>query len=169
MKKSEEQMNRESFSGAPKIATSSGIKRWSRALFVLTGVFAFLSAGTLCANSKSNLPFLPSPQVISTVPTNGDLNPYGVVFVPQDFQGNGGPLKAGDILVSNFNNSSNLQGTGTTIIRVAAADNSVSTFFTTPTATLGGPGTGLSTALNILQKGFILVGSVPAADGTVAT
>ena len=31
--------------------------------------------------------FLPSPVVtVSTVPPNGDVNPYGVAFVPKNFQ-----------------------------------------------------------------------------------
>jgi hypothetical protein len=114
------------------------------------------------------IPFLPSPQKVSTVPPNGDVNPYGVAFVPHDFMSGTGPLQPGDILVSNFNNSSNQQGTGTTIVRIAT-DGSFSTFFTTPNATLGGPGTGLSTALAVLRKGFVIVGSVPSADGTIAT
>ena len=50
-----------------------------------------------------------------------------------------------------------------------AKDDTASTFFTTPRATLGGPGTGLSTALEVLQLGFVIVGSVPSADGTTAT
>jgi sugar lactone lactonase YvrE len=79
-----------------------------------------------------------------------------------------GPLQPGDILVSNFNNSSNLQGTGTTIVRITA-NGSFSTFFTTPNATLGGSATGLSTALAILKKGFVIVGSVPSSDGSIAT
>src|SRR5947209_3024775 len=54
---------------------------------------------------------------VSTVPANGDVNPYGVAFVPASFPG-GGVLNPGDVLVSNFNNSKNLQGTGTTIVRV---------------------------------------------------
>src|SRR5215472_10531864 len=45
---------------------------------------------------------------MSTVPSNGDLNPYGVAFVPDGFPG--GALSPGDILVSNFNNSQNQQG-----------------------------------------------------------
>src|ERR1700746_2351190 len=53
----------------------------------------------------------------STVPANGDVNPYGVAFVPHDFP-SGGPLHPGDIIVSNFNNGGNLQGTGTTIVKV---------------------------------------------------
>jgi hypothetical protein len=51
--------------------------------------------------------FLPDQMIVSTVPPNGDVNPYGVAFVPQGFR-NGGPLQAGDILVSNFNNSMNV-------------------------------------------------------------
>ena len=140
-------------------------RRSVSAFFVVTGVFIF--AGAL--NAGTGIPFLPSPQIVSTVPSNGDGNPYGVAFVPHGFINNGGPLQVGDILVANFNNSSNLQGTGTTIVRVAAADKSVSTFFTTPNATLGGPGTGLSTALAILHRGLVIVGSVPSADGTINT
>ena len=47
---------------------------------------------------------------------NGDVNPYGVAFVPDRFNAGAGPLKTGDILISNFNNAKNLQGTGTTIV-----------------------------------------------------
>ena len=59
------------------------------------------------------------PLQVSTVPANGDTNPYGVAFVPFGFP-QGGPLNPGDILVSNFNNSAGLSGTGTTIVRVTA-------------------------------------------------
>ena len=72
-----------------------------------------------------------APQTTATtVPANGDVNPYGVVFVPPGFP-QGGVLHAGDILVSNFNNSSNLQGTGTTIVRVSS-NNQTSVFFQGP-------------------------------------
>src|SRR6516165_9789981 len=61
----------------------------------------------------------PTPQLTaSTVPPNGDVNPYGVAFVPKGFA-KGGPLQSGDIVVSNFNNSSNQQGTGTTIVQIS--------------------------------------------------
>jgi hypothetical protein len=137
-----------------------------------TLIFAAIGISTLwigALNAAPTIPFLPTPQNISTVPPNGDVNPYGVAFVPHDFPNNtGGPLQPGDILVSNFNNSNNLQGTGTTIVRIGA-DGSFSVFFTTPNATLGGPGTGLSTALAVLKKGFVLVGSMPSSDGTAAT
>src|SRR5579875_2831002 len=53
--------------------------------------------------------------VTSTVPANGDVNPYGVAVVPRTM----GRLTAGHVLVSNFNSSANLQGTGTTIVQIA--------------------------------------------------
>jgi hypothetical protein len=104
---------------------------------------------------------LPSIQIISTVPSNGDLNPYGVAFVPSGFPQDGA-LNAGDLLISNFNNSANLQGTGTTIVRVAPGGQ-LSTFFQ------GTPGIGLTLALGTLRRGFVVVGSVPTTDGTFAT
>src|SRR5580658_4837241 len=51
----------------------------------------------------------------STVPGNGDVNPYGLVRVPRSM----GNLHEGSYLVSNFNNSSNAQGTGTTIVEIS--------------------------------------------------
>ncbi len=49
----------------------------------------------------------------STVdPINGDQNPYGLDVAKID----AGKLKRGDLVVCNFNNSANVQGTGTTII-----------------------------------------------------
>ena len=54
-------------------------------------------------------------QVSSTIPANGDVNPYGVAIVPQSH----GRLTAGDVLVSNFNNDANQQGTGTTIVEIS--------------------------------------------------
>src|ERR1700723_3795797 len=91
-------------------------------------VFALLSlSATLPAQSnQSILPLLPPS--VSTVPSNGDVNPYGVAFAPKILPAGSG-LQAGDILVSNFNNSQNLQGTGTTIVRVNSPG-ATSTFFT---------------------------------------
>jgi hypothetical protein len=60
------------------------------------------------ADSDDPKRFIPRILVSSTVPANGDLNPYGVAFVPPGFPA-GGPLKPGDVLVSNFNNSKNLR------------------------------------------------------------
>ncbi len=105
--------------------------------------------------------------VASTVPSNGDVNPYGVARVTNTV----GNLTAGHILVSNFNNSSNLQGTGTTIVDVAP-DGSVSVFAQIDAGSLPGfcpGGVGLTTALVVLRTGWVIVGSLPTADGTAAT
>ncbi|HVI81884.1 MAG TPA: hypothetical protein VM717_03995 [Chthoniobacterales bacterium] len=137
--------------------------RITRLLFAgiaLCGVFG----GMQCVDADG---FLPDQMIVSTVPPNGDVNPYGVAFVPQGFP-NGGPLQAGDILVSNFNNNMNLQGTGTTIVRVSASG-TVSPFFAGPPHPAGSSGLGLSTALAVLSQGFVIVGNVPSTDGTAAT
>jgi len=105
--------------------------------------------------------FIPDIIISSTIPSNGDTNPYGVAFVPPGFA-SGGPLKPRDILVSNFNNSGGAQGTGTTIVQLrpngsVAAPGSAITFFQgAPPPLLG-----LTTALGVLQGGFVLVGNVP--------
>ena len=103
-----------------------------------------------------------SPQrIVPTVPANGDVNPYGTAFVPEGFR-EGGPLEAGDILVSNFNNSQNQQGTGTTIVRITPTGQ-FSVFFQ------GQQGLGLTTALGVLRRGFVLVGNLPTVNTPTST
>jgi hypothetical protein len=106
------------------------------------------------------LPRLPATPTFSdsTIPDNGDVNPYGVAFVPKGFP-SGGLLRPGDVIVANFNNSANLQGTGTTIVRVNN-NASPSLFFPDDSAP------GFSTALGVLKRGFVLVGHVPSTDGS---
>ena len=111
--------------------------------------------------------FIPDITISSTIPSNGDTNPYGVAFVPPGFQ-SGGPLKPRDLLVSNFNNSGGAQGTGTTIVQlrrngsVAAPGSAVTFFQGAPPPLLG-----LTTALGALQGGFVLVGNVPTDSNGV--
>jgi hypothetical protein len=103
----------------------------------------------------------------STVPANGDVNPYGIVSVPH----NVGALVRGDTLISNFNDEQNLQGTGTTIVQVTPSG-SLSLFAQIDPSTLPGPcpgGVGLTTALAILPHGLVVVGSLPTANGQAAT
>jgi hypothetical protein len=105
--------------------------------------------------------------VASTVPANGDVNPYGVARVPRTE----GRLRRGHILVSNFNNKANLQGTGTTIVDVAP-NGVVSLFAQIDASKLPGPcpgGVGLTTALVVLRAGWVIVGSLPTSDGASAT
>jgi DNA-binding beta-propeller fold protein YncE len=99
--------------------------------------------------------------VASTVPGNGDVNPYGVALVRRTT----GNLRAGHVLVSNFNNSGNFQGTGSTIVDVAP-DGTVSLFAALSPGSLHGScpgGIGLTTALVALEQGWVIVGSLPTA------
>lgn len=103
----------------------------------------------------------------STVPANGDINPYGVAVVPHTI----GRLVRGDILVSNFNAKSNRQGTGTTIVELAP-NGARSLFATITPGSVAGRcpgGVGLTTALVALSSGWVIVGSLPTRDGTAAT
>ena len=134
---------------------------------LLIAAGALISLATADARAQQ---FIPDIIISSTIPGNGDLNPYGVAFVPPGFP-SGGPLAPGDILVSNFNNSDNVQGTGTTIIKLtpnglvapavpAGQMGNATTFFQ-------GTGLGLTTALGVLRRGFVLVGNVPTSGGTI--
>jgi hypothetical protein len=70
---------------------------------------------------------------------------------------------AGGVLVSNFNDQANAQGTGTTIVQVHP-DGSVSQFAQIDQSSTSGPcpgGIGLTTALSILPGGWVVVGSLP--------
>lgn len=105
--------------------------------------------------------------VSSTVPANGDVNPYGIVDVPESV----GNLVKGDLLISNFNNSSNFQGTGTTLVQISPSG-SFKLFAHINAERLPGPcpgGVGLTTALAVLRSGWVIVGSLPTSDGTSAT
>ena len=62
---------------------------------------AFVAATAAAAGDRPQ-PFLPDIIISSTVPANGDLNPYGVAIVPWGFPA-GGTIAPGDVLVSNFN------------------------------------------------------------------
>jgi hypothetical protein len=140
--------------------STRGIKFGVLKVFAAAVLCCLLCSAVLLADDDDNeRPFLPGPvRAVSTVPANGDVNPYGVAFVPPGFP-TGGAINPGDILISNFNNTMNFQGTGTTIVDVPPTA-PVFQFFG-GTAPLG-----LSTALNILRKGFVLVGNFPSLDGT---
>ncbi len=102
----------------------------------------------------------------STVGDNGDTNPYAVVVAPIS----AGRIHQGDVLVDNFNNLSNLQGTGTTIVDYDPSTRKTSLFASLPRNLAGCPGgVGLTTAMVMLKSGWIIVGSMPSTDGTTRT
>ncbi len=102
----------------------------------------------------------------STVPRNGDQNPYAVVVSPVS----SGKLHEGDVLVTNFNDSNNLQGLGTTIVAFEPGTRKLSVFASLPRHLPSCPGgVGLTTAFAVLKSGWSIVGSLPSDDGTTAT
>ena len=102
----------------------------------------------------------------STVADNGDLNPYAVVVAPVS----AGKVQKDDVLVDNFNNVSNLQGTGTTIVDINPATKQATLFAQIPQKLAQCPGgVGLSTAMAMLKSGWVIVGSTPSTDGTTKT
>lgn len=104
--------------------------------------------------------------LINTVPENGDQNPYAIAVAPVS----SGTIKAGDVLVDNFNNAANLQGTGSTIVDYHPDTKRMSVFATIPRELKGCPGgIGLSTAMTMLKSGWVIVGSTPSNDGTTTT
>ncbi len=127
-----------------------------------------VTSGRCLADAESFLSRFNTVNLIaSTVPSNGDINPYGIAVIRDSV----GQLKRGNVLISNFNNSSNLQGTGTTIVQVSS-DGTASLFAQIDPNNLDGQcpgGVGLTTALSVLRRGWVIVGSLPTADGTAAT
>jgi len=151
-------------------ATSHAASRASAQTARLIAIVAALVSPALPLSAQNNSrAFLPPPAAtVSTAPQNGDVNPYGTAFVglfgedrPQSLENS--VLQPGDLLVSNFNNNQNLQGTGTTIVRVDA--HGAQTLFFQGSTNYAG----LSGALGILRDGTVLVGNLKTFDGTSAT
>src|SRR5215469_5659228 len=149
----------------------SSIHRIIRAAAVAVGaaaLAAFAVAPAAEAGTQSFIgQFSKIKTITSTVPHNGDVNPYGVAVVPHSI----GSLVKGDVLVSNFNNSKNLQGTGTTIVQVSPGGQQT-VFAHIRRSSLPGPcpgGVGLTTALGILPGGWVVVGSMATvSSGSLA-
>lgn len=144
---------------------------WRRALLATAtlGVGLWLAVPISAAAAEHGFigEFESTQLIASTIPANGDLNPYGLAVVPRSI----GELKAGDALISNFNNAGNLQGTGTTIVELSPSGHRRLFAAIDPNA-LPGPcpgGVGLTTALVVLRSGLVIVGSLPTSDGTSAT
>jgi hypothetical protein len=102
----------------------------------------------------------------STVPQDGDQNPYALVIAPVS----AGTVQKDDVLISNFNNGGNLQGTGATIMNYRPATGAMNVFAAIPRNLPGCPGgIGLGTAMTMLKSGWVIVGSAPSTDGTPKT
>ena len=137
------------------------------------GCLAGLAASSIvapAAAAQAPESFLESLQrntlVTSTVPDNGDQNPYAIVVAPVS----SGKIQTDDVLVDNFNDKNNLQGLGTTIVDYHPSSHEMSLFAAIPRDLAGCPGgVGLTTAMTMLKSGWVIVGSLPSQDGTTAT
>jgi hypothetical protein len=146
------------------VASAAGVAAAATAAFVLAP-----AAGAQARTSGSSFigHFHHLKTIASTVPGNGDVNPYGTVVI-QKTQGN---LHRGNVLISNFNNKKNLQGTGRTIVQITPGGK-LSVFAKIRPKHLPGPcpgGIGLTTALTVLPGGWVVVGSLPTSNGMAAT
>ena len=130
---------------------------------LLAASVTFAASASASASPNSFIGGLHHTKVVaSTIPKNGDVNPYGVAVVPTST----GRLYQGDVLVSNFNNSANVQGTGTTIVQVSA-HGKASLFAQISDPSCPG-GVGLTTALVALPSGWVIVGSLPTVNGAIS-
>ena len=146
------------------------VRRYAAAIAAIVTSTAGLMAGSgmfaeaASASSTFTGPLNTVTTLASTVPANGDVNPYGVAVVPRST----GNLHQGNVLVSNFNDHTNTQGTGTTIVQVTPGGR-MSQF--AKIGNLGGAcpgGVGLTTALSVLRSGWVIVGSLPTQNGSVS-
>ena len=151
--------------GGSSTSTSTSSQYRSAAATATPSAPATTAAAT--TNTAFLVPLKTVSTVASTVPANGDVNPYGIVLLSDSI----GKLEAGDLLISNFNDKANNQGTGTTIVEVSPAGKR-SLFSTITARTLPGAcpgGVGLTTALSVLPGGYVVVGSLPTTNGKSAT
>jgi hypothetical protein len=144
-------------------------RRYAAGLAAIVTTAAGLLAGAAGSASAGGGPAFVGPLhrtsvIASTVPGNGDVNPYGVFVVPRST----GDLFRGNVLVSNFNNKANVQGTGTTIVEVTPSGHQW--VFAKINRNLRGcpGGVGLTTALTVLRSGWVIVGSLPTRKGNIS-
>ncbi|MDR3438295.1 SMP-30/gluconolactonase/LRE family protein [Telmatospirillum sp.] len=139
-----------------------------RSILGVLSVLIAMSAGPALAETPQGLLKTIHRHVTltSSIPDNGDLNPYAVIVAPVS----AGKIQKDDVLVDNFNNISNLQGTGGTIIDYNPGTKKTSLFAKLPQHLPQCPGgIGLSTAMTMLKSGWVIVGSAPSTDGTTRT
>jgi hypothetical protein len=131
-----------------------------------TAVGLLAAGGVLATSANASTTFIGplhhTKVIASTVPANGDVNPYGVAVVPRST----GDLYQGDVLVSNFNDKANVQGTGTTVVQVSPGGKA--TLFAQITDNACPGGVGLTTALVSLRSGWVIVGSLPTKNGAIS-
>jgi hypothetical protein len=143
--------------------------RLGRAVLAVAALASVISSGDQ-AKAQETQGFLETihkhKTLSTTITDNGDLNPYAVIVAPVS----AGKIQKDDVLVDNFNNLSNLQGTGTSIIDYNPTTHKAFTFARLPQDMAQCPGgVGLTTAMVMLKSGWVIVGSTPSKNGTTGT
>lgn len=146
------------------------LRRLHKPMNVALALTAFAWAGQASAQAADAHGYLETihhhSTLASAIASNGDDNPYAVIVAPVS----AGAIQKGDVLMTEFNGISNLQGTGTSIVSYNPASKKTSTLVSLPRHLAQCPGgVGLSTAMTMLKSGWIIVGSTPSIDGTTAT
>lgn len=150
------QLSAKSRLGAAAVAVAAAV------VIGLPGVASAMPAGESFLGEFTHITLPVASAVPQSGPEAGDQNPYGVAVVPRST----GDLARGDVLVSNFNNAANQQGTGSTIVEISPSGHQ-HLFATVPQPTAT-PAVGLTTALVALRNGDVIVGSLPAPEGASA-
>ena len=146
----------------------AGARAARRRLACLFALIVTIAAGAASADEpRGFLETIHRHQTLtSTVPENGDQNPYAILVAPVSI----GKIQKDDVLVDNFNNLSNLQGLGSTIIDYNPTTKRTTLFAQVPRTLAQCPGgVGMTTAMTMLKTGWIIVGSTPSSDGTTTT
>lgn len=136
-------------------------------LHVIVGLSCTIAGLASADEPRGFLETIHKHKTLATTTTdNGDLNPYAVVVAPAS----AGVIEKDDVLIDNFNNIANLQGTGTTIIYYRPRTHETRLFAQVPQRLKDCPGgVGLTTAMTMLKSGWVIVGSTPSTDGTTKT
>ena len=137
---------------------------WS--LAALAAAFSLASVPAVAGGASFLESLHAETPVASTIPRNGDVNPYALVVAPVS----AGAIQRGDVLVGNFNSAANLQGLGTTIVVFSPQTHKTTLFASVPRHLDQCPGgVGLTTAMTMLKSGYVIVGSLPSNDGSMDT
>jgi sugar lactone lactonase YvrE len=133
---------------------------------ILVGDVFRVQAARVDSNAFINQ-FQKANVISKTTAKNGDHNPYAVTVIKRSI----GKLVEGNILVSNFDNKEGKKGKGSTLVQITP-DGSVSDFAEIKTGELPSKcsgGIGLTTGLVILKRGWVIVSSLPTANGDPLT
>lgn len=133
---------------------------WNALMGAVASILVLASCDVAgAAGPSSSLPIIPvTTSTVPNAPASEDQNPYGVAFVPTSlaWKKASAAARPGDVLVSNFNDSSNEMGQGSTIVDISPTGVKT-TFFETGALGIFGFDNGLVT----LKNGLVLASFIP--------